>query len=75
MSYILAHVGQRMEREKGAVVTANARQELEDYLKAPLRYSGTDAVKWWGVSRAFLIHIIGTFTNDLDRNMPPSTLS
>jgi hypothetical protein len=48
MTYILEHIKCGEEARKTA--ETNPRQELQDYLNALLRTSGTDIVKWWGVS-------------------------
>jgi hypothetical protein len=48
MAYILEHIKRSEEARKTA--ETNPRQELQEYLNAPLRTSGTDIVKWWGVS-------------------------
>jgi hypothetical protein len=48
MSYMLEHI-KRSEEARRSCGT-NPHQELIDYLKDSLRPSGTDVLKWWGVS-------------------------
>lgn len=47
MSYMLEHI-KKSETER--VTTINPRQELTDYLEAPLRSTGEQAEGWWSVS-------------------------
>jgi uncharacterized protein with gpF-like domain len=47
MAYMLHYIN---TRSMGLSAQKDPRQELQDYLKAALRSTGTDPIKWWAVS-------------------------
>jgi hypothetical protein len=54
-SWMRASVSSRVQKE---IITRNPREELSEYLSAPLEQHCSDIIRWWGVSLFLLLIIL-----------------